>query len=99
MSEEKFIRVTQLCQQYQVETTWFSELNDLGIIEIQTIEDAHYIQEEHLGLVERVVRLQKELHINLEGIDTVLNLLDKIEDLQMELTAVKNRLRLYEDEV
>ena len=41
--------------------------------------------------------MQKDLNINLEGVDTVLNLLDKINDLQTQLNTVQNRLRLYED--
>ncbi len=97
MSKEKLILVNQLCAHYQVEVSLFSELHDFGIIEILTIEDSYFIHEDKISVVEKVVRMQKDLNINLEGIDTVLNLLDKINDLQTELDAVKNRLQLYED--
>ena len=97
MSKEKLILVNQLCAHYQVEISLFSELQDFGIIEILTIEDSYFIHEDKISVVEKVVRMQKDLNINLEGIDTVLNLLDKINDLQTELNTVKNRLRLYED--
>mgnify|MGYP006139912525 FL=1 len=75
----------------------FSELHEFGIIEILTIENSNFIHEDKISVVEKVVRMQKDLNINLEGVDTVLNLLDKINDLQTELNTVKNRLRLYED--
>lgn len=97
MSKEKLILIDQLCVHYQVEMSLFSELHDFGIIEIRTIEDSNFIHEDKIRVVEKVVRMQKDLNINLEGIDTVLNLLDKINDLQTELNDVKNRLRLYED--
>ena len=97
MSKEKLILVNQLCANYQVEISLFSELHDFGIIKILTIEDSCFIHEDEISVVEKVVRMQKDLNINLEGIDTVLNLLDKINDLQTELNTVKNRLRLYED--
>lgn len=97
MSKEKLILVNQLCKHYQVESSLFSELHDFGIIEILTIEDSYFIHEDKISVIEKVVRMQKDLNINLEGIDTVLNLLKKINDLQTELNTVKNRLRLYED--
>jgi hypothetical protein len=75
----------------------FSDLHEFGIIEILTIEDSYFIHEDKISVVEKVVRMQKDLNINLEGVDTVLNLLEKIKDLQTELNTVKNRLRLYED--
>ncbi|MCO6499010.1 MAG: MerR family transcriptional regulator [Vicingus serpentipes] len=97
MSKEKLIQIEQLCVHYQVEMSLFSELQDFGIIEILTIEDSYFIHEDKISVVEKVVRMQKDLNINMEGIDTVMNLLDKINDLQTELNTVKNRLRLYED--
>ena len=45
-----------------------------------------------------MIRLQRELDLNLEGIDIVLNLLQKVEALQRQLNAVNNRLRLYEND-
>lgn len=97
MSKEKLILINQLCAHYEVEMSLFSELHDFGIIEILTIENSYFIHEDKISVVEKVVRMQKDLNINLEGVDTVLNLLDKINDLQIELNTVKNRLRLYED--
>lgn len=97
MSKENLILIEPLCAHYQVEMSLFSELQDFGIIEIITIEDSYFIHEDRINVVEKVVRIQKDLDINLEGVDTVLNLLDKINDLQTQLNTAKNKLRLYED--
>lgn len=97
MNKEKLIQVNQLCTHYQVEMSLFSDLHEFGIIKIITIEDSYFIQEDKITVVEKVIRMHKDLNINLEGIDTVLNLLEKISALQTELNTVKNRLRLYED--
>ena len=48
--------------------------------------------------LEKIVRLHNELNVNLEGIDVVFNLLEKERKLRKELNAVKNRLRLYEND-
>ena len=37
-----------------------------------------------------------DLKINLEGIDAIYHLLNKIETLQQNLTATQNKLRLFE---
>ena len=97
MSKEKLFPINQLCMHYQVEMSLFAELQDFGIIEILSMEDSHFIHEEKIRVVEKVIRMQRDLNINLEGIDIVLNLLDKMNAMQIELNSVKNRLRLYED--
>ena len=45
-----------------------------------------------------MMRLHYELDINMEGIDAISNLLLKIDNLQQELTAAKNKLRLFEED-
>mgnify|MGYP000713552431 CR=1 FL=1 len=97
MNKEKLIPIDQLCIHYQIEISLFYQLQDFKIIEILSIEDSNVIHEDKIDIVEKVIRMKKDLNINLEGIDTILNLLEKINDLQTELDTVKNRLRLYED--
>jgi len=98
MTEEKLIPIKKLCTHYQVEMSLFSDLDEFGLVEIQSIENSLYIHEDKISVVEKIIRIQQDLNINLEGVDAVMNLLDKINDLQTELNSLKNRLRLYEDE-
>jgi len=74
MSRENLIPIEQLCVHYEIEMSFFYELQDFNIIEILSIEDSNFIHEDKISIVEKVVRMQKDLHINLEGVDTVLNL-------------------------
>ena len=97
MSRENFIPLNQLCLHYKVEMSFFTHLNEFGLIEIETIEETLYVHQDKITDIEKMIRLHVELNVNFEGIDTVLNLLEKIHDLQAELTTTKNRLRLYED--
>jgi hypothetical protein len=41
--------------------------------------------------------LHYELHINIEGIDAIYNLLKQVELLQLEIRTLKNKLNSYED--
>jgi hypothetical protein len=43
------------------------------------------------------VRLHYDLDINLEGIEAITYLLNRVKNMQAEIIALKNRLRLYED--
>lgn len=96
MSLENFIPLHELCAHYQLEMSFFTHLNEYGLIEIQTISEATYIHQDKINDVEKMIRMHTELDLNFEGIDTVINLLEKITELQNELMETKNRLRLYE---
>ena len=96
MKTENYFPLTVLSRHYNVELSFFFHLNEIGLIEIEMIEDAPSIDEERINELEKIIRLYNELDVNIEGIDVVLNLLHKIEIMQIELTAAKNRLRLYE---
>lgn len=97
MSTATYIPIATLCTSYKVETSFFQDLNEYGLIEITTIEKSPCIHQNHIKNLESIVRLHKDLHINFEGIDTVMNLLEKIQELQEDLAAAKNRLRIFED--
>ena len=97
MSMENLIPIDQLCTHYHVEMSFFNGLKEFDLIEITTIKQTHYLHTDRINELEKIIRLHQELYINLEGIDTVLNLLDKIDVLQTELSVIKNRLGLYEN--
>jgi hypothetical protein len=97
MSTENFIPLETLCSHYNVELSFFYNLNEIGLIEIQIVEQIQYIHQDSIYEIEKMIRMHQELDVNLEGIDVVFNLLQKIDSLKKELSAVRNRLRLYED--
>ena len=97
MKAETYIPIQTICTHYEVETTFLEGLNDYGLIEITTIEQLPCIHQNHIKNLESMIRLHDDLHLNFEGIDTVFNLLEKVEHLQDELRNIKNRLRIYED--
>lgn len=96
MKMENLIPIPVLCAHYEVELSFFTNLSDMGLFEIKTIETNQYIDSDSVYEIEKMVRMHQELEVNIEGIDIAFNLLQKIDALQNELTALKNRLRLYE---
>lgn len=96
MNIENLIPLPTLSRHYKVEIAFFNNLYEMGLLEIKTIEETQYIDADAVFEIEKIIRMHQELEVNIEGIDIVFNLLQKIEALQNELTTAKNRLRLYE---
>ncbi len=97
MSTKQFIPLEQLCVHYEIEMSFFQGLMEHDLLQITTIEQTHYLHVDSLHELERILRLHQDLYINLEGIDSVLHLLNKIDVLQRELVEIKKRLGLYEN--
>lgn len=96
MKTSQLILVDQFCAAHEIKSEFISELHQYGLIEITSIDENNFLAPEYLKTTEQMVRLHYELGINLEGIDAIANLLKRIEDLQQELLAVRNRLKRFE---
>ncbi|MBC8047202.1 MAG: chaperone modulator CbpM [Fimbriimonadaceae bacterium] len=98
METENFITIRQFCSHYNIDLTFIHTLNDYGLIEITTVEEIPYIQKECIKDIEKMIRLHYDLEINMEGIDAISYLLQRVNSMQAELNMLKNRLSLYENE-
>ena len=98
MTEKTLISTQTLCSHYNIEISFVDALNRLGLIQIEIVEQNHFIHQDQIGDLEKIIRLHDELNVNLEGIDVVFNLLEKERELRNELNVLKNRLRLYEND-
>ena len=96
MKIDNFIAISALCIYYKVELSFFDNLNEMGLLQIKTIEKTQYVHSDAIFEIEKMVRIHQELDVNTAGIDVVFNLLQKIDALQNELISTQNRLRLYE---
>jgi len=96
MHKEHLIPAIAFCTNHEIEISFISSLRETGLIEIIRIEETEYIDESQLVQLEKIVRFYYDLGINLEGIETINHLLDRMNDMQGEIIALKNRLRLYE---
>lgn len=97
MGRQNLVLIETVCSNYEIEMSFLLQLDDIGLIELILEEEAKYVREEQLANLEKMIRLHHELDLNLEGIDVVFNLLQKVEALQNELNIVQSRLNLYED--
>jgi chaperone modulatory protein CbpM len=98
MQTEDMIVIDEFCASHQLEISFIHTLKEYGLIEIIIVDQIQYIPNSALSRLEQILRLNRELDINLEGIDAISNLLKRIENMQNEITALRNRLSFYEGE-
>ncbi|MFD1292298.1 chaperone modulator CbpM [Lutibacter holmesii] len=98
MEGQNFISILQLCDHYNVEVSFFKQLEEEGLVEITTVKQTQCLHQNSISDVEKMIRIHQELKVNIEGIDVVFNLLQKMKSLQNEMNSLQNRLRLYEND-
>jgi len=90
------ILISEYCKHYNIETSFIDILDEMGLVSFSRAKNQIFLDAEHFEDLERCRQLHYELHVNPEGIDVILNLLQKQNKLHNEIQMLKNRLKLHE---
>jgi hypothetical protein len=74
--------------------------NDLYHYTVGLWAGAHYhsrIELEEMRALERMIRLHYDLEINMEGIDAIAHLLERVEHMQEEMRMLRRKLGVVEE--
>lgn len=96
MSNEQLIIISEFCTAHQIEVSFIESLAQHGLVNIETVGEQPAIPEAQLPSLEKMIRLHYDLDINLEGIETIFHLLERIEALQHEMHDLRKKIGLYE---
>jgi hypothetical protein len=96
MQTEDMIAADEFCIHHHIDLSFLYSLNESGLIEISRIEEKIFVPTNQLQHLEKLVRLYNEMDINLEGIEAITWLLQRINEMQKQITALSNRLAMYE---
>jgi len=96
MQTEDMILATEFCIHHHIEPAFLHSLKNAGLIEISVVEEQILVPASQLSQLEKLVTLY-EMDINVEGIETISYLLQKIKNMQQQITTLKNRLSWYEN--
>ncbi|GGN11419.1 hypothetical protein GCM10010967_54130 [Dyadobacter beijingensis] len=96
METDQLIAIEVFCSNYEVEYAFVESLQEHELIETVVVDNARFLQIPQLNRIERIIRLHHDLDINLEGIEAIQDLLDRIDFLDREISSLRNRLRFYE---
>ncbi|MDB5226093.1 MAG: MerR family transcriptional regulator [Bacteroidota bacterium] len=97
MEDDQLIPLEIFCVHHEIDFSFIDSLEQYGLIEVVKIKETGFIPESRVNELEKLVRLHHELDINLEGIEAITHLLQRVKDLQQEIITLKNKLNLYED--
>lgn len=89
--------VSEYCQKCHIDPSFIGLLQEGGLIDTPCVEEGErYLFASQLRDVERYARLYYDLSINIEGIEAIHHLLDRMNGLREEVRTLRSRLRLYE---
>ncbi|MFK8265923.1 chaperone modulator CbpM [Capnocytophaga cynodegmi] len=85
ISREEIIRI------YNIEFTFFDELEACGLIQTEVIDEVIYLNYEQLPNFERFTNWYYDLEVNMPGLEIINRLLNQIQSLQQENRKLLNR--------
>ena len=94
--QNELIIVSEYCDKCHIEPEFIGMLQEGGLIDVLTQNGIQYLTTDELPDVERYSRLYYDLDINMEGIDAILHLLERMGEMQREIEYLRNRLRLFD---
>ena len=96
MQSEELIPAETFCSFHQVELSFIRSLHDSGLIEMTIREGTVFLPSSELRELEKFVRLHYEMDINIEGIEAISHLLQKLNDREERIVDLQNRIRFYQ---
>jgi chaperone modulatory protein CbpM len=95
--ETEWIAADEFCVHHNIELSFIYSLKDSGLVEIINREEKVFVHADHLKELEKIVHLY-EMDINLEGIEAITYLLQRMNEMQQQILQLNNRLIRYEHE-
>ena len=97
MTNEELVSLDEFCAGHNIELSFVTTLQHYGLIETTIKEKSAFVPLSQLPSLEKIIRLYYDLDINLEGIETITHLLQRMDDMRTQITYLQNKLRQYED--
>ena len=84
ISREDIVRL------YNIEITFFDDLESSGLIETEVIDNTTYLHYDQLSAFERFTNWHYDLEVNMAGLEIIHRLLQQIEELKGVRLEVNN---------
>ena len=94
--QNELIIISEYCDKCHIEPSFIEMLQEGGLIDIRTEDGERCLLFSQLPDVERYSRMYYDLSINIEGIDAIHHLLERMEEMQQEIYSLHNKLRLLD---
>ncbi len=95
METKYLIEIEQFCTVNNIELSFISSLHESGLIQLEIQDEGKFLRRDQIGQLEKLVCFHYDLDINIEGIEAITHLLQRIDEMQHEIKSLKNRLRIF----
>jgi chaperone modulatory protein CbpM len=96
--EYELLSAEDCCAYYHIEYHFLELLHEHNLIDLVNVDAQYYLHVDALRNLETLMRMHYELDINLEGIEVINNLLSRVNKLHQQITHLKNKLKVYEEQ-
>lgn len=80
---------------YEIEESFIESLREEGLIRVIVHDEERFIEYDDLADLEQFIRWRYDMNINVEGIDALHHVLERVRLMQSEITQLRNELQFY----
>lgn len=96
MAKSELISIEKIIVHHNLDEEFIANLELYQLIEFVTIDTGKYLHQKELPALEKIIRLHYDLKINMEGIDVINHMTERIKRMQRSILHLENKLKLYE---
>ncbi len=93
--DTELIIIKDYCDKCHIDPQFIVELENDGLIKIHEVDAQRYISIDQLAELECYQHLYYDLEINVNGIDAIHHMLERIESMQKEISMLKTQLSFF----
>ncbi|CAM1340846.1 chaperone modulator CbpM [Tenacibaculum aestuarii] len=96
MSNKELISIQKVIVHHNLDEQFIESIESFQLIEIVVKDTDKYVYVEQLPTLEKIIRLYYDLEVNMQGIDVINNMLDRMDMMRKTIQQLENKLKLYE---
>ncbi|XRE44518.1 hypothetical protein ACIVBQ_002722 [Tenacibaculum discolor] len=96
MSNTELISVQKVIVHHNLDEQFIESIESFQLIEFVVKDSNKYLYTEQLPILEKIIRLHYDLEVNMQGIDVINNMLDRMDSMHKTIKQLENKLKLYE---
>lgn len=96
-TKKRQITIQEFADFHKVTTELIKEFTDFGLISVVQVERQYCIDTGNIERCERAIRLHKDLGVNKEGIEIILDMREKHAEMQRELKWLRHQLKKHKN--
>ncbi|WP_428741090.1 chaperone modulator CbpM [Tenacibaculum sp.] len=96
MNDKELISIQKVIIHHNLDEQFIESIESFQLIEFVVKDSDRYVYIEQLPTLEKIIRLYYDLEVNMQGIDVINNMLDRMDAMHRTIQQLQNKLKLYE---